>query len=62
MPGESLGERGILKRENRSLTANAQTDCHLLTMAARDFRQVMKQPVKDKILAHVNFVKQYINF
>ena len=39
--GRALGERGILRKENRSLTAYARTRVHLITLDSHSFHSIL---------------------
>ena len=43
--GESLGERGIIENEPRSLSAYSSGRTRLIGVEARDFRKIMLLPV-----------------
>ena len=44
--GDSLGERGILKRENRSLTAMVKEDCQVIQVLREDFEAIIQPESK----------------
>ena len=58
--GESLGERGIIKRLTRSLTVVASTDVALISVTAKDFKKVMLFKSKELLDAKIIYIKKYI--
>ena len=58
--GESLGERGIIKRFPRSLTVVAEVDTVLISVTAKDFKKVMLFKSKELLDAKIIYIKKYI--
>ena len=58
--GESLGEKGIIENEPRSLSAFASGLTKLIGVEARDFRKIMLLPVKAAVQAKIEFIKNNI--
>jgi CRP-like cAMP-binding protein len=56
--GASLGERGIIRREPRSLTCYADEDSVLIQVDANSFRKIMQIAVKEKMERKIAFIRQ----
>jgi len=58
--GESLGERGIIENEPRSLSAYSSGTTRLIGVEARDFRKIMLLPVQAANKRRLEFIKNNI--
>jgi CRP-like cAMP-binding protein len=58
--GEGFGEKGILQRESRPLTAQAETPLRLISIEAFQFRKLMGVKVRNELEAKLAFVKKHI--
>ena len=56
--GESLGERGIIWVEPRSLSASAGTKVWLVSVHASDFRKIIGMEVKIRMDEKMDFVEK----
>ena len=58
--GFSLGEKGILENEVRSLSAYSVGTAQLIGVEAHDFRRLIALPVKMEKDRRLKFIKKYI--
>jgi CRP-like cAMP-binding protein len=56
--GESLGEKGIINYEPRSLSAFAKGFTRLIAVKAEDFRKIMAIEFKEQMHKKINFIKK----